>query len=173
MNEEEEDPVDGRSVVLLRHGIAEDAAPGQADEERALTTEGHARMKQIAKGLERAFPKAQAIYASPLLRAQQTAIWVSKAYRGRARLLTTEVLVPGASAEAFAELLRMIPERRIVVVGHEPNLSRNTLALIRAGDRTSIDFKKAGAACVRLRGDGDGTLQWMLTPRLLTKLSEE
>jgi len=39
------------------------------DEDRSLTAEGHARMKQIARGLEQALPKANAIYSSPLLRA--------------------------------------------------------------------------------------------------------
>ena len=77
-------PPPERFIVLLRHGIAEDATPDKKDEDRGLTSEGHARMKQIARGLERALPKVQAIYSSPLLRAVQTALWVSKAYRSRA-----------------------------------------------------------------------------------------
>jgi phosphohistidine phosphatase len=170
--EEEVDPGD-RSVVLLRHGIAEDARAGQADEERALTSEGHARMKQIAKGLERAFPRVQTIYASPLLRAQQTAMWVAKAYRLRAKIETTEVLVPGAGPLALAELLQSHTRGRIVLVGHEPNLSANLLALIRAEGRAAVEFKKGGAACVRLSAAGVGVLQWMMTPRLLAKLAED
>jgi len=167
-NDEDEE----RSIVLLRHGIAEDAGPGQSDEQRALTPEGHDRMKQIAKGLERAFPRAEAIYASPLVRAQQTAVWASKAYEPRVTVQTADVLVPAASPHAFVEFLKSIDERRVIVVGHEPNLSRNVLALIRAGDDAAVDFKKGGAACVRL-GWGGGVLQWMLTPRLLLKLGED
>jgi phosphohistidine phosphatase len=162
-----------RSIVLLRHGIAEDAGPGQRDEERALTSEGHARMKQIGKGLERAFPRAHTIYASPLLRAQQTAMWVSKAYRLRAKVETTEVLVPGAAPRELAEFLQSHRQGRLILVGHEPNLSTNLLALIRAADHAAVDFKKGGAACVRLSTAGTGVLQWMLTPRLLAKLAEE
>ena len=170
--EEEADHGD-RSIVLLRHGIAEDAGPGQADEARALTPEGHARMKQIGKGLERAFPRAHTIYASPLLRAQQTAMWVAKAYRMRAKVETTEVLVPGATPRDLAEFLRSHTQRRLILVGHEPNLSTNLLALIRASESSALEFKKGGAACVRLNAAGMGVLQWMMTPRLLTKLAEE
>lgn len=170
---EEEAESGERSIVLLRHGIAENAAPGQADEERALTSEGHARMKQIGRGLERAFPRAHTIYASPLLRAQQTAMWVSKAYRLRAKVDTTAVLVPGATPLELADFLRSHKQGRLILVGHEPNLSTNLLALIGAADRAAVDFKKGGAACVRLNAAGTGVLQWMLTPRLLAKLAEE
>lgn len=161
----------GRSIVLLRHGIAEDAGPGQADEERALTAEGHARMKQIARGLERAFPRAQVLYASPFLRAQQTAEWVSKAYRLRT-VQTTDVLVPSGTPRQLAEFLKSHTERRIILVGHEPNMTSNLLALIGANDRAAVEFKKGGAACVRLTA-GYGVLQWMMTPKLLAKLAAE
>ena len=175
MQEDVEEEADHgeRSIVLLRHGIAEDAAAGQTDEGRALTPEGHARMKQIGKGLERAFPRAHTIYASPLLRAQQTAMWISKAYRLRAKVETTEVLVPGASPGDLAAFLQSHPQRRLIFVGHEPNLSTNLLALIRAADHAALEFKKGGAACVRLNAAGTGVLQWMMTPQLLTKLAEE
>lgn len=161
----------GRSIVLLRHGIAEDAAPGQSDESRALTAEGHARMKQIGRGLERAFPRAQVVYASPLVRAQQTAQWVAKAYRLRVKVETTEVLVPSGTPRQLAEFLEAQAERRIILVGHEPNLSTNLLALMGASDRAAVEFRKGGAACVRLFGPDRGVLQWMLTPKLLMKLA--
>lgn len=169
--EEEAEP-GGRWIVLLRHGIAEDAGPGQSDEQRALTSEGHARMKQIGRGLERAFPRAQVICASPLVRAQQTAQWVAKAYRLRAKVETTEVLVPSATPRQLAEFLESRTERRIILVGHEPNMTSNLLALIGADSRAAVEFKKGGAACVRLLGR-QGVLQWMLTPKLLMKLAEE
>jgi phosphohistidine phosphatase len=171
-SEEERDSGD-RSLVLLRHGIAEDAGAGQTDEARALTPEGHARMKQIAIGLERAFPRVHTIYASPLLRAQQTAMWVAKAYHLETKIETTEALVPSASPRALTELLRSQTDGRIIVVGHEPNLSTNLLALIRAEEHALVELKKGGAACVRLNGAGMGVLQWMMTGRLLAKLAKD
>ena len=49
--DDEEEGQRDRFVVLLRHGIAEEKSEGKTDSDRSLTSEGHARMKQIAKGL--------------------------------------------------------------------------------------------------------------------------
>lgn len=160
-----------RFIVLLRHGIAEERTAEKADEDRGLTAEGHARMKQIARGFEQIFPKAQVIYSSPLLRAMQTALWVSKAYRSRLGIATIDALAPGRSPEEVRELLSGLAERRIILVGHEPNLSENLRALIGA-DARSWELKKGGCYGVRIGDDGRAMLEWMLPPRVLRKLAE-
>ena len=160
-------PLPERFIVLLRHGIAEDGGPDKKDEDRALTSEGHARMKQIARGLERALPKAQAIYSSPLLRAVQTALWVSKAYRSRAPVNTTDALALSATPKQFLALVKSIEERRAVIVGHEPVLTAGLRALTGIG---GVELKKGGAYGVRLLPDGTAVLDWVLPPRLLRKL---
>lgn len=172
-HDEEDDEQRERFLVLLRHGIAEDPVEGRADEERVLTSEGHARMKQIAKGLERAFPKALAIYSSPLVRATQTALWVSKGYRQRVKVNTVEALRPGASTAEFRDFINGLGERRVIIVGHEPNLSTNMMALIGLQSRRSVELQKGGGYGVRLRGDGTAALEWLLSPRILRKLGEE
>ena len=161
-----------RFIILLRHGIAEDPSAGKPDEERSLTAEGHARIKQIALGVERVFPKANAIYSSPLVRATQTALWVSKAYRSRVQVTTTDALMPGATTADFLSLVASIKERRTIIVGHEPNLSDNLRALLGVEESRTIELKKGGCYGVRLRGDGSALLEWLLPPRLLRKLAE-
>jgi phosphohistidine phosphatase len=170
--EDEEEGQRERFIVLLRHGIAEEPSEGKADEDRSLTPEGHARMKQIARGLERAFPKAQVIYASPLLRAVQTALWVSKGYRSRVKVNTTDALIPGADPKEFVEFLGSIKERRIIVVGHEPNLSDNVMELVGVTASRQFELKKGGCYGVRLYSDGHALLEWALSPRILRKLAE-
>ena len=160
-------PPPERFIVLLRHGIAEDATPEKKDEDRGLTAEGHARMKQIARGLEAALPKAQAIYSSPLLRAVQTALWVSRAYRSRANVNTTEALSPSATAKQFLALVKSIKERRAVIIGHEPVLTAGLHALTGV---EGVELKKGGCYGVRLRPDGTALLEWVLPPRILRKL---
>lgn len=172
MQDDEEEGRRERFLVLLRHGIAEDPAEGKADEDRSLTPEGHARMKQIARGLERAFPKAQVIYASPLLRAVQTALWVSKGYRSRVKVQTSDVLIPGTSPAEFLEFLAGIKERRVIVVGHETNLSDNLMELVGLTAARPFELKKGGCYGVRLFGDGTAVLEWLLSPRILRKLAE-
>jgi phosphohistidine phosphatase len=169
----DEDQVDEKDVliVLLRHGIAEEKTEGKADEDRSLTAEGHARMKQIARGLAIAFPRAQAIVSSPLLRAVQTALWVSKGYRSRIKVNTTDAIVPGASPKQFIEFVKSLTARRVIIVGHEPNLTENAMAMVGAsgGD---VELKKGGCYCIRVHTDGRGELEWLLSPRLLRKLGE-
>lgn len=169
--DEEEEVSHDRFIVLLRHGISEDATAGKPDEERALTPEGHARMKQIANGLERIFSRPQVIWSSPLLRATQTALWVVKAYRSRVRVEQSDVLKPGVGAEEFIRFLTEMPERRAILVGHEPFLSRNLMALLGVTDRR-FELKRGGCYGIRLTADGRVILEWLLSPRVLRKLAE-
>jgi phosphohistidine phosphatase len=162
-------PLPERFIVLLRHGLAEDATPDKKDEDRGLTAEGHARMKQIARGLEAALPKALAIYSSPLLRAVQTALWVSKAYHSRANVITTDALSPSATPKQFVALVKSIKERRAVIIGHEPVLTQGLGALVGVD---GLELKKGGCYGVRLLPDGSALLEWMLPPRILRKLGE-
>jgi phosphohistidine phosphatase len=172
-DDEEEGGQRDHFMVLLRHGIAEDKTEGKPDEERGLTSDGHARMKQIAKGLEVAFPKAQIIYSSPLLRATQTALWVSKGYRSRVKVKTVDALKPGSSTKEFADFIKGIQERRAIIVGHEPNLSENLSRLVGLPTSDGIELKKGGCYGARLRPDGKAVLEWLLSPRILRKLGED
>jgi phosphohistidine phosphatase len=168
--EEKPSPAE-RFIVLLRHGIAEDASAEKKDEDRGLTSEGHARMKEIARGLERVLPRAQVIYTSPLLRAVQTALWVSKGYKSRVTINTTDALAPGASAKDFRAFIDSVDERRVIIVGHEPNLTRSMAALTDVAG-AKLELKKGGCYGVRILGDGSATLEWLLPPRVLRKSGE-
>jgi phosphohistidine phosphatase SixA len=151
--------------------MAEDSAAGQPDSDRALTAEGHAHMKQIGRGLERALPRVQSIHSSPFLRAVQTALWISKGYRSRAPVEQHDGLVPGSDASGVIEMIATIPGRRIVLVGHEPVLSRTAAALLRL-PAIPTQLEKGGCYGIRLLADGAGVLEWVLTPRILRKLGE-
>lgn len=171
---DDEDDSRERIVVFLRHGIAEDRSAEKTDEERSLTAEGHASMMVIAQGLEKAFPRAQVIWSSPLLRATQTALWVSKAYRSRVKVQTAEALRSDAARGEIAKFLRTVPERRIIVVGHEPTLTAAVIELTGiTGEREALELKKGGCYGLRFHaGSQRATLEWLLSPRILRKLGE-
>ena len=170
--DEEKEARGDRFVVLLRHGIAEAKGGPKPDEERTLTKAGHARMKQIARGLAQAFPKAEAIYSSPALRCVQTALWVSKGYRGKLSPQTTEVLSRTGKPGELRAFVNALSERRVILVGHEPNLSVNLRELTQLSGSNSLELKKGGCYGVRVRQDGSTALEWVLTPRLLRRLGE-
>lgn len=158
-----------RFLVLMRHGDAESPS-GTADAERSLTAEGHAAMKHIGHGIERVLPRVRTIYSSPIRRAMQTAQWVSKAYRLRAGIKTSEALAPGASRNDFLELVETITERRAIVVGHAPNLREALFVL--TGIDIGSDPEPGGCYGVRIHASGAGVLEWILPPSILQKLGE-
>lgn len=149
-------------LILLRHGIAEPHGT-RPDEERELTPTGRRRIKEVARGLARLFPKVDAIYSSPLIRCVQTAVRVGKVYD--LGVETIDALRPQAPPADFRPFLDGVKGRRIICVGHEPNLS----AIMRdlAGLEGEIELKKGGSYGVRIGDDGAGRLEWMVVPRLL------
>jgi phosphohistidine phosphatase SixA len=163
-------PPSERFVVLLRHEAAEETPVGGTDEDRILTAEGHARMKKNAQGLARVLPRAQAIYSSPLVRATQTALWVARAYRSRIEVTQNTLLAPGSSLDELLDFVRATRRKRIILVGHEPELGATFRAL--TGVLTGVQFRKGGAIGIRLLPDGSGILDWILPPEVLKKLAD-
>ena len=155
-----------RFLILLRHGIAEPHGT-RPDPERELTDEGHRRMKDIARGLQTLFPKAQAIVSSPLRRTMQTAEWVARAYRHKIAIETSDALAPDSDEAKFRALVASVEARRAIFVGHEPTLSAFMLAL--TGMSGTIELKKGGCYGVRLSADGTAALEWMLPPRAMRR----
>src|SRR3954453_19901212 len=117
-------------LYLLRHGEA-----GQAphDEDRELTERGHERARAVAAGLAWLNPGLDAILASPLPRAVQTAQPVARALN--LEVQTAEALAPGHGPD---ELLALLSGRgaRVLLVGHEPRMSG--LALHLTGGRVHM-----------------------------------
>jgi phosphohistidine phosphatase len=152
-------------LVLLRHGIAEDRDGTKPDDERELTEVGHKRMKQIGRGLARLFPKVEAIISSPLVRARQTAEWVSKAYD--LPIEFSDALAPDSDEERFRTLVDGLSLQRVILVGHEPTLSAFMRAL--TGMQGEIELKKGGCYGVRIDDNRAARLEWMLPPRAMRR----
>jgi phosphohistidine phosphatase len=151
-------------LILLRHGIAEARTADKADDDRELTDEGRRRIKRVASALTRAFPAAEALYSSPLVRCKQTAEVVAKAYGGALEVTTTDALRPEADPDEFRSLLDKSGVEFAIFVGHEPNLSEIMLALTNM--RGEVELKKGGCYGIRFE-DGSARLEWMLPPRIL------
>lgn len=159
-----------RFVVLFRHGLAEEHSAEKADGDRSLTADGHAKTKRAARGMRDIFPDADTLFASPLLRAMQTALWLTKAYGDKLKIQVTDALLPSADPALLAELIASQDGRNIIVVGHEPHLSDSFAHLVGIKGSLRADLRKAGGIGIRLDESGRGTLEWMLAPRMLRKL---
>lgn len=149
-------------LVLLRHGIAEDAKEGQDDLDRQLTAKGRRRMESIAAGLARIFPEAEAIYSSPAVRAMQTAEPVAKAYE--LKVQKSDALAPGKPPR---KLIDEVSVDCAIFVGHEPTLSGLMLDITNL--RGAIELKKGGCYGIAFENN-EARLDWVLTPRVLRRL---
>ena len=161
-------------LYLLRHAIAvERGAPGEkSDRDRPLTEEGRKKLRGIAKALRAMELSLDLILSSPYARARQTAERVAKVLHHEQRLKFSEHLAPDGDAEQLVEQLGSLHARpaRVLLVGHEPQLSRLISTLLTGDPDLALSLKKGGLCKLtvsRLRYGRCATLEWLLTPRLL------
>jgi phosphohistidine phosphatase len=166
----------GMELYLLRHGLAvERGTRGYEDDAaRPLTPKGRRQIRKTAEAVRRLAPKLDLILSSPLLRAKQTAETLARELNWKERLKFTKALAPAGSA---AHLLRQLGREkpapaRVLLVGHEPDMSQ-LISLLTTGDRKlQLDLKKGGMAKLEaetLRGGKCATLAWLLTPKQLKR----
>lgn len=158
-------------LLIIRHAIAVEPAPGFPDEERLLTEEGKTRFREAARGLAAVLDPPDVLLTSPWRRAVQTAEIAASAW-GKVTPKPTAAL-GGGRLEELAKVLDGYRGKKLVaVVGHEPQLSALLARLLAASDASRFAFKKGGAALVDLPGDfrEGGSLVWSMPPRMLRTL---
>ena len=160
-------------IYILRHGIAvERGSPGyKKDSERPLTKEGEEKMHQIADAILGMGLQFDLILSSPYLRAKQTAQIVAGELDEE--VTSTDFLIPDANGlELIAEINDEKPQR-VLLVGHEPDLSRLISLLVTGGSDATIELKKGGLCKLtsdKLTFGRSATLNWLLTPKQLRQL---
>lgn len=178
-------------LYLVRHGVAYDhgdpAFPN--DDDRPLTPEGRKRFRKAAAGLLELVDPPAVILTSPLPRASQTAEILQQACGDPTRIASCDAMRPGGSfeqvladcaAQAGADAATTdgggnpVLERGIAVVGHAPSIGLLAAWLIN-GDSASfaLELDKGGTACISFDGlpdAGFGSLEWLVTQRILRKL---
>jgi len=157
-----------RQLWLLRHAEAEPHG-ARMDAERRLTERGERQARAAGIALARLGAVFDAVLFSPKVRARQTAELAAEQWvpAQRERLQVYEPLARGLDArEVLSELAGVTADGRLLLVGHEPDLSGVV------GDLTGAraDLKKGGLAVVRLEGVG-GELAVLLRPRELALIA--
>ena len=164
-------------IYIMRHGIAEERGGKSApdDAQRKLTAEGREKTREIAKGLKRVGFAVDWIVTSPLVRAVETAELVRETLKLDASLDRCDALRPGLSAAELMKFLCKQPERkRVLLVGHEPDLGFLAASLLGAGGEANLAFKKGGCCFIaveQLPPRSPGELVWWLAPRILRALA--
>ncbi|NUO81221.1 phosphohistidine phosphatase SixA [candidate division KSB1 bacterium] len=161
-------------IYIIRHAIAELRENWeQPDEERPLTAKGRKKMARIASGLSQIGAEFTHLYASPLVRARQTAEIIQKRFKLKA-ISQTDLLVPEAAPEHLLPFLNEHEdEAALALVGHEPHASALLTFLLTGSNSVLAYFKKGGVAL--LEGNkplhaGRCTLRWLMEPNHLAEL---
>lgn len=153
-------------LYFLRHGKAAPAEDGD-DAGRRLTPEGEHELRAAAVLWRRINLRPDVVITSPLARAVSTAQLVCEGVGLRADPVMDSTLAPGAGWEEMARALaRYSDARRVLFVGHEPDLSATVSELTGA---SSVRLRAGGVACVEFYGvpePGAGEIAWLLDPDL-------
>ena len=166
-------------LYLIRHAEAEDIGTGgiARDFDRPLTPQGRADSRALAEAFLRRGIVIDAVAASPLVRAHQTAVEFLSILGPNLRVVTCDELAidrlkPGKLSEFLAELPARgdrVPSREdkaVAAVGHMPDLGAYCEWLLGSAPG-SIRLAKSAVACLRFKGDparASGALEWLVTP---------
>ncbi len=157
-----------RQLWLLRHAEAEPHGT-RTDAQRQLTQRGTGQARAAGVAIERLGAEFEQVLFSPKVRAARTAELAAEGWRAEQRELLHEhpPLAGGFDEHDAREALAGVSAGgRLLLVGHEPDLSLTVGALTGA----RIDLKKGGLAVVRLEGAG-GELAVLMRPRELTLIA--
>ena len=151
-----------QQLWILRHAEAEPHGT-RPDAQRRLTERGEEQARAAGRALAALELRFQAAFTSPKVRAAQTARLACRELG--VEPVELEALAGGFDAREALALLR--PDERVLVVGHDPDLSQLVHDL--TGARAPL--RKGGVAGVRLQGSSRrGELLVLLRPRELARL---
>jgi len=151
----------------MRHAEALD---GTDDDARPLSQRGGRQAREIARFLKDAGIAFDAAYASPLVRARETAEAVLKVCGEilPEELQLTDALLIESSRRDFEGWLRCLPDAEHgLIVGHAPTLADRVRSLLSLAHPESFRLPKAGLACVETDDRRTGVLKFFITPKLL------
>jgi phosphohistidine phosphatase len=150
-------------LFVLRHGQAE---PQQTtDEARNLTAKGRADVAAAIRNSLTDLKGMQEIWASPLVRAQQTAAIVRDLLAAEGIVVgirTSELIVPEASPRRALEVLQSNPAASVLLASHMPFVGDFLDEL--CGSASGFhNMHTSSLACVdcEIMASGLGSLRWL------------
>jgi phosphohistidine phosphatase len=160
-------------IYLLRHGIAEDAKPGEPDSGRALTNEGREKLRRVLRRVRAADVSPTLILSSPYRRAVETADIAAQVLGYKGKVVQIRALTPdGSPGEVWEEIRSRKDEDAILLAGHEPLMGAIAAYLLDCPG-LQVDVKKGSvirADCDRFAPQPKCVLKWMITPALCVEL---
>ena len=131
-------------VLIMRHGQAVDSRLASTDAERHLTTLGRRESARAGAALRAQGMVPTHIYASPYVRAMQTACAVAQALGYEGEVPALSALIPGGAVARIGPTLEAHGAGdRILLVSHEPTVRALSAQV---GNITLPPFPTSGVA---------------------------
>jgi len=163
-------------LLLMRHGPADARDPLRwpDDRLRPLTPKGIERTRDAIRGVLKLEAAPDAVWTSPLQRADETARLLAEIVGEDTTRETHDELAPGGSYRSLIEALGQVHDTKLLaLVGHEPDLGKLAGVLL-FGAPAALPLKKAGACCIEFEdtpAPATGRLRWFLPARTLSRLA--
>lgn len=157
------------NLYFLRHGEAE---PVSSDDS-ILTASGIDAIRKIAFAMKALNIRFDQILSSDLQRAQETADIIREILHTDIQIGSCDPLTPPGDCDDLLKLLKKTHRSSVLLVGHEPLISRTISRLIIGNEQSFITIKKGSLAKVFIAGytrHVRGSLEWLITPDMLTKI---
>ena len=163
------------NLFLLRHAKACARGPKwRPDDIRPLTREGEKKMFNVARGIQSLNLSFDLILTSPYLRAFRTAEILGEVFESKKVFETKNLIAEAEPRAVIGEINENFPDlTQIVLVGHEPFMTRLISVLLSGKEGLSIDLRKGGFCKLSVKKLCFGPcacLDWLLTPRQLAHL---
>jgi phosphohistidine phosphatase len=164
------------NLFFLRHGKA--CARGRKwhpDGTRPLTRDGEKKMFAAARGIQALDMSVDLILTSPYIRAFRTAE-IAGEVLGAKKMFETRNLIPEAEPKALIDEINknFSALKQIMLVSHEPFLTRLISVLLSGKDAMSIELRKGGCCKLSVKDLSFGPcacLEWLMTPRQMARLA--
>lgn len=155
------------NIFVLRHGVAEDYSLVGDDFNRKLTDDGIKKTKRLSQFFNGLKEDLDIVLTSPYVRAKETAELFIENIAPKPKLEVADFMSVGASSREIAQgLLPYNNYKKVVVVGHEPDLGLFIGDVI---DADGIRVKKGALAKINLFNSIElsGELEWMITSKVI------
>ncbi len=168
-----------KTIVLFRHGPPEDATSwmqqGKEESQRPLTEDGKNITWKASEGLKKILNlQNYLICSSPYTRALQTANILKNTLQNSQDIHILECLTPHGRPQDLARLISSYSQDILILVGHQPHLSRlGGHLLFQEEIAPCLPIKRAGALCLTINENEEtGQMLWFMTPQQLGLLSQ-
>jgi phosphohistidine phosphatase len=151
-------------IYLIRHAHAEE---GKEDAPRPLSPRGRQQIRRVGRFLrQNGALAAREFWHSPLVRARDTAVRLTRELKEPIKLVPVNDLEPAADPASMARRLGRV-RRSVAVVGHEPQLSALASLLVGGSAAAETLLMKKCAVVALERLGRLWVIRWLVSPDLI------